>query len=75
MSDKRLNNQLDLAFPTEDTGEAPRAVQEVTESLAANRGTESPGMGDQGLMEAVCARVWVTKSWKPSVSGPISSRR
>ena len=53
MSDKRLNIQLDLAFPTEDTGEAPRAVQEVTESLAANRRAKSPGMGDQ-LMEAVC---------------------
>jgi hypothetical protein len=46
MSDKRLNTQLDLAFPTEETGEAPRAVEEVTESFAANRRAESPGMGD-----------------------------
>ena len=53
MSDKRLNNQLDLAFPTEETGEAPRAVEEVTESLAANRRVESPGMGTH-VMEAVC---------------------
>jgi hypothetical protein len=44
MSDRRLNIQLDLAFPTVDTGEAPRAVQEVTESLAANRRAESPGI-------------------------------
>jgi len=53
MSDKRLHIQLDLAFPTAETGEAPRAVQEVTESLAANRRVESPGMGTQ-VMEAVC---------------------
>ena len=53
MSDKRLNTQLDLAFPTEDTGEARRADEEGTESLAANRPVESPGMGEQ-VMEAVC---------------------
>jgi RNA-directed DNA polymerase len=53
MSDKRLNTQLDLAFPTEARGEAPRAAEGVTESLAANRRAESPGMGAQ-LMEAVC---------------------
>ena len=53
MSDKRLNIQLNLAFPTEDMGEALRADEEVTESLAANRPAESPGMGEQ-LMETVC---------------------
>ena len=53
MSDKRLNNQLNLAFPTEDKGETRRADEEVTESLAANRPAESPGMGEQ-LMETVC---------------------
>ena len=53
MSDKRLNNQLTLAFPTEDMGEALRAVEGSVESLAANRPVESPGMGEQ-LMEAVC---------------------
>ena len=53
MSDKRLNNQLDLAFPTEDRGEALRAVEGSVESLAANRPVESPGIGEQ-LMEAVC---------------------
>jgi RNA-directed DNA polymerase len=53
MSDKRLNTQLNLAFPTGDKGEARRADEEVTESLAANRPVESPGMGEQ-FMEAVC---------------------
>ena len=53
MSDKRLNTQLTLAFPTEDTGEARRAVEGSVESLTANRPVESPGMGEQ-LMEAVC---------------------
>ena len=53
MSDKRLNTQLNLAFPTEERGEALRAAEEVPESLAANRPVESPGMGEQ-FMEAVC---------------------
>jgi RNA-directed DNA polymerase len=55
MSDKRQKNQLELAFMAEDTGEAPRAVIEGTESLAAKRGTESPAIGEQ-LMEEVCER-------------------
>jgi RNA-directed DNA polymerase len=55
MSDKRQNNQLVLAFMAEDTGEAPRAAMEGTESLAAKRGTESPAIGEQ-LMEEVCER-------------------
>jgi hypothetical protein len=33
MSDKRLNNQLILAFPTEDKGEARRADEEVSNRL------------------------------------------
>ena len=33
MSDKRLNNQLTLAFPTEDMGEALRADEEVSNRL------------------------------------------
>ena len=55
MSDKRQNNQLVLAFMAEDTGEAPRAAIEGTESFAAERGTESPAIGEQ-LMEEVCER-------------------
>ena len=55
MSDRRQKNQLVLAFMAEDTGEAPRAAIEGTESLAAKRGTESPAIGEQ-LMEEVCER-------------------
>jgi RNA-directed DNA polymerase len=55
MSDRRQKNQLELAFMAEDTGEAPRAVEEGTESLAAERGTESPAIGEP-LMEEVCER-------------------
>ncbi len=55
MSDKRQKNQLELAFMTEDAGEAPRTVEEGTESLAAKHGTESPAIGEQ-LMEEVCER-------------------
>ena len=33
MSDQRLNNQLTLAFPTEDRGEALRAVEGSVEQL------------------------------------------
>lgn len=55
MSGKRQKNQLELAFMAEDTGEAPRAAIEGTESLAAERGTESPAIGER-LMEEVCER-------------------
>ena len=47
MSDKRLNNQLHLAFPTEDRGETLRADEEVsnrlrrTAQLKARRGVTS----------------------------------
>jgi hypothetical protein len=37
MSDRRQKNQLYLAFAAEDTGEAPRAAGEGTESLVAKR--------------------------------------
>ena len=39
----------------EDTGEAPSAAEEGTESLTAKRRTESPAFGEQ-LMEEVCER-------------------
>jgi len=55
MSDKRQKNQLVLAFLAEDTGEAPRAAEEGTESLAAERRAESPAIGER-LMEEVCGR-------------------
>lgn len=53
--DKRQNNQLLLAFMTEETGEARRAVEEGTETFAAKHGTESPAIGEQ-LMEEICER-------------------
>jgi len=55
MSDRRQKNQLELAFLTEDWGEAPRAAEEGTESLTAKRRTENPAIGEQ-LMEEVCER-------------------
>ena len=55
MGDKRQKNQLKLAFMAEDTGEARRAAEEGTESLAAKRTAESPAIGEQ-LMEEVCGR-------------------
>src|SRR4051794_39717854 len=55
MSDKRQNNQLQLAFMEESRSEAARVSNEGTESFTAKRGTESPAIGEQ-LMEEVCER-------------------
>ena len=55
MSDKRQNNQLMLAFAEENRAEAPNGLSGGTESHAAERGTESPAIGEQ-LMEEVCER-------------------
>jgi len=55
MGDKRQKNQLVLAFMEEDRGEAPKDLQEGTESSAGKRGTESPAITEQ-LMEEVCER-------------------
>src|ERR1700761_2233631 len=55
MSDKRQNNQLELAFTDESRSEAPRVSEEGTESLAGKRRTESLAIGEQ-LMEEVCER-------------------
>lgn len=55
MDGKRQKNQLELAFMTEDTGEASRAVIEGTEASAAKRGIESPAIGE-AWMEEVCER-------------------
>ena len=55
MSDKWQNNQLQmtLAFTGEGRSEAPRARREGTESLTAERRTESPAREEQ-RMEEVC---------------------
>jgi RNA-directed DNA polymerase len=55
MDDKRQKNQLVLAFMEEDRGEAPKGLQEGTESSAGKRGMESPAIAEQ-LMEEVCGR-------------------
>ena len=55
MDDKRQKNQLVLAFMEEYRGEAPKGLQEGTESSTGKRGTESPAIAEQ-LMEEVCER-------------------
>src|SRR5579871_1021042 len=55
MDDKRQKNQLVLAFMEEYRGEAPKGLQEGTESSVGERGTESPAIAEQ-LMEEVCGR-------------------
>jgi RNA-directed DNA polymerase len=55
MDDRRQKNQLVLAFMEEDRGEAPKGLQEGTESSAGERGMESPALAEQ-LMEEVCGR-------------------
>jgi len=55
MDDKRQKNQLVLAFMEEYRGEAPKGLQEGTESSAGKRGIESPAIAEQ-LMEEVCGR-------------------
>ncbi|KKK56641.1 hypothetical protein LCGC14_3062480, partial [marine sediment metagenome] len=55
MSDKRRNNQLELAFMTEGRGEAPSPVDGGTESRAAKHASDSPASTEH-LMEEVCQR-------------------
>jgi len=62
MSDKRQKNQLVLAFTEESRSEAPTASGEGTESLAAERRTESPAIGEQ-WMEEVCERENCKQAW------------
>jgi len=56
MSAKRQNNQLWLAFATENRSEAPTAADEGSESPVAKRETDNPAETRQ-LMEEVCERV------------------
>jgi len=55
MSDQRQKNQLVLAFQEESRSEAPTASAEGTESFAAERGSESPAIGEP-LMEEIWER-------------------
>src|SRR5580698_8074375 len=63
MDDRRQKNQLVLAFMEEYRGEAPKGLQEGTESSAGKRGTESPAIAEQ-LMEEVCERENCKRAWK-----------
>ena len=55
MSGKRQNHQLRLDFGVDTRSETPRVAIEETETLAANRTTESPAKTDR-LMEEVLER-------------------
>jgi RNA-directed DNA polymerase len=55
MSDRRQKNQMYLAFPAEERGEAPRADGGGSESLVAKRSAESPAIGEW-WMEVICER-------------------
>lgn len=55
MSDKRQNNQMMLAFPTNPPSNAERSVGSGTESLPAGHVHQSPVNEAGGLMEAICA--------------------
>ena len=52
MGEERQKSQRQLAFPTAKRSEAPGIVEGGTESLVAERGTESPA-GTERLMEEV----------------------
>jgi RNA-directed DNA polymerase len=60
MGGKQRKIQLELAFTTEDRGEAPRAADEGTEPSTAKSATESPAT--EQLMEEVCERENVRKA-------------
>lgn len=46
MGNKRQKTQLELAFPTEGRGEAPRTVGEGTELSVANHDPQSPASSE-----------------------------
>ena len=65
MSDRRQNNQLALAFPEENRGEAPTSAGGGTESRVAECSTQSPASIEQ-LMEEVCERENLKKAQMPT---------
>jgi hypothetical protein len=65
VSDRRQNNQLELALRAESRGEAPMAVDRGTESLTAERSIESPAT-TECLMEEVCERENLREALKES---------
>ena len=52
--DKRPKIQHELAFPPEDTGEAPRTDGEGSEPLSGGTSIPTPGVPDIPLMEQIC---------------------
>jgi len=63
MDGKRQKKQRQLAFMDTPEGEAPRVVQQGTESSAVKRDTENPAR-EERLMEEVCKRDNLVKAWK-----------
>jgi RNA-directed DNA polymerase len=62
MSGQRPNTQRELAFPSEDPGEAPRADGEGPEPLTAERASQRP-VPDIPLMEQICERENLIQAW------------
>jgi RNA-directed DNA polymerase len=62
MSGSRPQIQLELAFPPEDPGEAPRTDGEGTEPPTANRASQHP-VPDIPLMERICERENLIQAW------------
>src|SRR5258708_28936078 len=62
MSGSRPQIQLELAFPPEDPGEAPRTDGEGTEPHTANRVTQHP-VPDIPSMERICERENLIQAW------------
>jgi RNA-directed DNA polymerase len=62
MSGQRPKIQLELAFPTEDPGEAPRTAGEGTEPHTATRTSQNP-VPDVPLMEQIVERQNLIRAW------------
>jgi RNA-directed DNA polymerase len=62
MSGQRPKIQLELAFPAEDPGEAPRTDGEGTEPHTANRASQHP-VPDIPLLEQICERENLIQAW------------
>jgi RNA-directed DNA polymerase len=67
MDKQRQNNQLLLAFMTDDQGEAPAAATQGTELSVADRAPESPAT-NESLMEEICERENLTQALRRVVA-------
>jgi RNA-directed DNA polymerase len=66
MDGKQQKIQLNLAFPAEGKGEAPKTAEEGTEPFTAKSATERPAT--EQLMEEVCERENVSKALRRVIS-------